>query len=215
MPCRAVPLVGLEPPPRSGAGAKVQTRGAGTVASLVARALRWEPSVPSPSRSLVKGNACPARVLLPRLRVLPAASRSRELCCQRAGPPPPAPAAPAQPGGAASAAGAALTCTGREDQPARLGFWGLLPLSRGAPCLQGLRLTSDGKDARFRARRRNVWGTDSEQPAPLGAGGGSAPRAGLSPLGPPAKRSSCCGFSLRSAASRELWVLPGAAPWST
>lgn len=105
-------------------------------------------------------------------------------------------------------------CTRREDQHAQLGFWGVFSLLCEAHCLQGLQLTSDGKDARFRSRRRNMWETDSKWPALLGAalplGQGFSllvwPRAGLSPLSPLAERSSC-RFSL-------LHSQPGAVLWS-
>lgn len=152
--CRAVPLLSLW----------LLTR-----VSLMARVRPWEPSVPSPSRSLVQGNSCPACVLLLRLSGFPTVPRSCELCRWGAAKPsPPAPAAPAQPGGAA------LMCTRREDQHAHLGFWGVFSLLCEAHCLQGLQLTSDGKDARFRSHRRNMWETDSKWPALLGAATGRA-----------------------------------------
>lgn len=68
-------------------------------------------------------------------------------------------------------------CTRREDQHAHLGFWGFwgfFPLLCEAHCLQGLQLTSDGKDARFRSCRRNMWETDSKWSALLGAATGRA-----------------------------------------
>lgn len=161
VPCRAVPLLSLWWV---------------TGVSLMALVHPWEPSMPLPSRSLVQGNSCPTRVVLLHLSAFPTVPGSCELCCRGAAKPP-APAAPAQPGGAA------LMCTGREDQRARLGLWGVFSLLCEARCLQGLQLTSDGKDARFRSRRRNMWETDSKWPVLLGAVRGSAPRAGLFPLG--------------------------------
>lgn len=106
-------------------------------------------------------------------------------------------------------------CTRREDQHAQLGFWGFwgfFPLLCEAHCLQGLQLTSDGKDARFRSHRRNMWETDSKWPALLGAVRGSAPRMGLFPLGAATGRALPSQPPCRA---QQLPLLPAPQPaWS-